>query len=298
MTAHRIKSRDGRLGLWHALAVACVAAVLACLLMPGTVHAAGERIIILGADLSAAQRGEMLTLFKVKEGEVPILTVTNAEEREYLTGVVPSAQIGTRAISSVFVRVKNDGSGINVQTKNITYVTERAYANALVTAGISGADIFAAAPFPVSGTAALTGVFKAFEQVTGEPIPEDAKQVATEELVETSEIGEQVGDPGKVAELVRLAKEEVVRRGLDDPAAIRMVVMEISVRLGLDLTEAQIDRLVELLRKVGGLNLDIETIQKQLKDFQDSIGLTDEQARSIWKAISDFFVSIWRAIFG
>jgi len=298
MTAHLTTIARARRGFGRVLALALTAVLAACVISPGTAEAAGERIVTLGANLSAAQRSEMLSLFKVKEGEVPILSVTNAEEREYLTGVVPSQQIGTRAISSVFVRVKDDGSGIKVQTKNITYVTERTYANALVTAGISGADIYAAAPFPVSGTAALTGVFKAFEEVTGEDIPEEAKRIATEELVETSEIGEQVGDPAAIAELVRLAKEEVVRRGLDDPVAIRAVVVEIAIRLDIELTDTQIDSLVELLIMIGSLDLDLDTIQKQLKDFQDSIGLTDEQARGIWKAISDFFVGIWRAIFG
>lgn len=206
--------------------VACALAMLTALaLLAGlavvaplsVAQAAEDEVVSLGANLDPQQKQEMLDLFGVSGDEVAVLEVTNQEERQYLEGVISDTQIGTRAISSVYVGIKDDGSGIDVQTKNITYVTERTYGNALVTAGISDADIYAAAPFPVSGTAALTGIFKAFEVATGEEIPEEAKRVATEELVDTAEIGEEVDDQSGVAELIQRAKEEIIDRGLSDP---------------------------------------------------------------------------------
>jgi len=198
----------------------------------------------------------------------------------------------------VFVRIKDDGSGIAVQTSNITYVTEQTYANALVTAGISDADVYAAAPFPVSGTAALTGVFKAFEEATGTPIPEAAKEVATQELVDTAEVGDEVGDKDGIAELVRQAKEEIIRRGLDDEASVREVLVRISVELDLSLSDEQLDRLAKILVDVQKLDLDLGKIQNQLKDFQTSIGLSDAEAQGIWESIKSLFSRIWDAIFG
>ncbi len=41
------------------------------------------------------------------------------------------------------------------------------YISALATAGITDARIIVASPFEVSGTAALTGVYKAYEDMTG-----------------------------------------------------------------------------------------------------------------------------------
>ncbi len=76
--------------------------------------------------------------------------------------------MGTRAISSVYVEKLPEGEGITVESKNITWVTNDMYRNAIVTAGIKDAKIIVAAPFEVSGTAALTGVMKAFEDLTGE----------------------------------------------------------------------------------------------------------------------------------
>ncbi|MCZ7663425.1 MAG: DUF1002 domain-containing protein [Thermoleophilia bacterium] len=264
----------------------------------GPAWAADKEVITLGANLDSAQQKEMLDLFGVDRDSVTVLEVTNAEERQYLEGAISDEQIGTRAISSVYVRIKDDGSGIAVQAKNITYVTEQTYANALVTAGIADADIYAAAPFPVSGTAALTGIFKAFEEATGQQIPEEAKQVATEELVDTAEVGDQVGDKSGVAELVKQAKEEMIRRGLTDEASIREVVIRIAAELNVNLTDEQIDQLVNILVKIQGLDLDIDKIQQQLRDFQTRIGLSDEEAKGIWESIKSVFQKIWDAIFG
>lgn len=277
-----------------------VVLALAVLMLPllAASALAQEQVVTLGANLDQAQRQEMLELFGVTADEVPVLEVTNQEERDYLEGLVPDGQIGSRAISSVYVEILDEGDGIDVQTQNITFVTEQTYANALVTAGVTNADVFAAAPFPVSGTAALTGVFKAYEEATGEQIPEEAAQTATAELVETAETGDEVGDKEGVAELMKRAKEEVIRRGLDDPAAVREVVINISNELNLDLTDGQIDRLVQILIRIEGLDINVDQLQNQLRDFGERIGISGEEADGLWEQITTFFKDLWNSIFG
>jgi uncharacterized protein YpuA (DUF1002 family) len=286
----------------EAFTVAAAVALLAvALLAPltGVARAALDKVVVtLGADLDSSQQQQMLDLFGVDRGTTTVIEVTNAEERRYLEGAVPDAQLGTRAISSAYVHVKSDGSGIKVQTKHITYVTARTYANALATAGVKDADVYAAAPFDVSGTAALTGVFKAFEEATGKPIPEASKEVATQELVDTAAVGEQVGNADAIAQLVEQVKLEIVKQGLKDPAAIREVVVRIAAELKITLTDAQIDQLVQMLVQVQSLNLDLGKLQQQMKDFQDKIGLTNEQAQGIWQSLRSFFTNIWTSIFG
>lgn len=265
----------------------------------GVAQAAVDKVVVtLGADLDSAQQQQMLDLFGVDRAKTTVITVTNAEERRYLEGAVPDKQLGTRAISSAYVHVKDDGSGIKVQTKHITYVTSRTYANALATAGVKDADVYAAAPFDVSGTAALTGVFKAFEEATGKQIPEEAKKVATQELVDTAAVGQQVGNADAIARLVEKVKLEIVQRGLDNPTAIREVVVRIAAELKIDLTSAQIDQLVRMLVQVQGLHLDLGKLQQQMKDFQDKIGLTNQQAQGIWQSLKSFFTKVWTSIFG
>src|SRR5690606_28961916 len=122
------------------------------------------------------------------------ITVTNEEEHKYLGDYIPKAQIGSKAISSSKIQIEKKGSGLEVQTNNINWVTDEMYLNALMTAGVKDANVYVTAPFEVSGTAALTGLIKAYEVSTDKAIPEDVKQVANQELVETAKLGDKIGD--------------------------------------------------------------------------------------------------------
>ncbi|MGQ3339185.1 DUF1002 domain-containing protein, partial [Staphylococcus aureus] len=78
------------------------------------------------------------------------------------------SQIGTKAISSASITLGEKDSGLNITTNNINWVTDEMYTNALITAGVKDAKIYITAPFEVSGTAALTGILKAYEVQSGE----------------------------------------------------------------------------------------------------------------------------------
>ena len=158
---------------------------------------------------------------------------------------------------------------------------------------------------PVSGTAALTGIFLAFESATGTTMSSEQKQVATEELAATAKTGQEVGDPAKVAELVKLVKEEIVKQGLTDPAAIRALVVSVSAQLGLTLTATQIDQLTQVLVQVSKLSLDLGSVQQQLTHFSDQIGAVTQQARGFFgsiraaaQSVVDFFSNAWNSLFG
>ena len=70
------------------------------------------------------------------------------------------------------------GSGIEVETHNISFCSKEMYTNALVTAGISDAKVTVAGPFPISGTAALVGAMKAYGEMTGEGVDEASSDAA------------------------------------------------------------------------------------------------------------------------
>ena len=145
--------------------------LILCILMLAslgtTAYADGTEITqsraVIGADLDESQVAAVYNVFGVKKGDVIQLSVTNAEEREYLEGYVDESIIGTRSISCVYVELLGEGSGMDVTTSNITWCTAEMYISALATAGITDARIVVAAPFEVSGTAALTGIYKAYE---------------------------------------------------------------------------------------------------------------------------------------
>ena len=59
------------------------------------------------------------------------------------------------------------------------------YKNALATAGVTDAKIIIAGPTGISGTAALVGIFKAYEEMTGEEIDEKTVDAVADERVTT-----------------------------------------------------------------------------------------------------------------
>lgn len=148
--------------------------------------------VALGADLNSEQRATVLNLLGITESDLThdtVVTVTNAEEHEYLDSYVSSSVIGTRALSSCKVLEEGKGHGITVEIHNITYVTPAMYENALATAGMKNASVVVAGPVPISGTAALVGAMKAYSQMHGTPISPELIDSATDELVTTGEIG-------------------------------------------------------------------------------------------------------------
>lgn len=261
-------------------------------------YADSSKVVTLAKDINESQRKEILNLFNVKEDEVNIIEVNNQEERKYLEGVAPEAQIGNKTMSSAYVELVGEGSGIEVQTYNISWVTKDMYKSALVTAGVKDAKVMAAAPFPVSGTGALTGILKAFEQATGKEIDEDQKKVATEEIVQTGELGDEIGKD-KAAELMKEIKEEIIDKGAKTPEEIQKIVIDIAAKFDINLNTNQIDNISQLMEKIGKLDLNTEDIKNQLKDIGKKIDDTlknNEEVKSwlqkIFDAISGFFKSL------
>jgi uncharacterized protein YpuA (DUF1002 family) len=234
-------------------------------ILSAPVIAAYSRVISFGADLSREQRTMLATEFGVNlaDKDVPAVDVTNTEERKYLSGLVPEDVIGNRAISSAMVEMLPAGNGIKVETRNITWVTKDMYANALATARVKDARVMVTAPFEVSGTAALTGIFKGVETATGTSLGDQSKKVANEELVRTGELGEQIGKD-KAAHLILLVKEQVVAQKVREPTEIRNIIINVANDLKITLTENQIDSILVLMEKINGLKLDVRDITGQL----------------------------------
>lgn len=254
-----------------------------------SVFADQPEVVTLGADLSQAQRDQILDWFGVQQEDVLILTVTNEEERQYLEGIASQEQIGTRAYSSAHVKLASKGTGIKVKTNNITWVTEEVYANALVTAGVENAEINITAPFNVSGTAALTGVMKAFEEATGKKISNEAKKVANEELFVTTDLGDEIGKEEAV-KLIQEVKRQVVKDKVKNPADIREIIELVAKELNITLTDAQIEQIVTLMEKISRLDLDIDKISAQLDKISvglDNLKKTVEENKGLLQKILD-----------
>jgi uncharacterized protein YpuA (DUF1002 family) len=269
--------------------IAFLLTIFIAIIIPLSAFAQDKPVASLGANLTKDQRQEMLDLFHANESDTRIIEVTNQEERTYLEGLVSEDKIGTRAISSAYVEILDEGKGIQVETHNINWVTKEMYANAMVTAGLENARAIAAAPFQVSGTAALTGIIKAFEEATGENLSEEAKKAANEELVTTGKLGEDIGQD-KAASLIKEIKERIIKENITDPQQIRNIIIQIAGDLNINITQEQIDQLVGLMERISKLDLNVEKISGQLANISkglDKVRETIDQNKGLLQQILD-----------
>ena len=243
----------------------------AALLSLGTVAYADDTHqsrAVIGADLTAEQVDAVYNAFGVARGSVIELRVTNQEERQYLEGYVDESVIGTRSISSVYVELLDQGEGMNVTTSNISWCTGEMYISALATAGITDARIVVAAPFSVSGTAALTGVYKAYEDMTGQKLDDLAKLVSTQELTITGALAEEIGsmDSTSIVNDLKLMLDETAQMTDEE---IREQIIQIAAAYNVTLTEKQIGQLISLCRSLEGL--DAETLRSRVEEVQGTL---------------------------
>jgi len=223
---------------------------------------------VIGADLDPNQVAMVYANFGLRRGDVIELTMTNAEERRYLEGFVDERVIGTRSISCVYVELLPEGSGMSVTTSNITWCTGDMYVSALATAGITDARILVAAPFAVSGTAALSGVYKAYEDMTGTSLDDMAKLVSTQELTVTGDLAQQIGsmDSTSIVSELKLMLNETRNMSDED---IRSIIIDIAGRYNVSLTDTQINQLISLCRSLEGLNP--EQLKQRVEEVQGTL---------------------------
>lgn len=257
--------------------------------------------LAFGADLNSSQKAKVMKLMGVAEGELAdyeTIEVTNEDEHNYLDAYLDKSVIGTRALSSVKIEEADAGTGITVEAHNISFCTEEMYTNALVTAGISDAKVTVAAPFSISGTAALVGAMKAYSTMTGEEIDNDNADAATNELVLTGELGDSIGKD-EAAKLVALVKNKVLTEELDSEEEIMDAIDDASQELDLNLTSEQKSKLSDLMKKIGSLDLDVDKLKSQAQSIYNKLKNMDidlEGAQGFLDKIKGFFSSLWDKI--
>ena len=261
----------------------------------------GESRAVIGADISAEQKAAVYSSFGVEQGAVSELTVTNAEERSYLDGLVDPSIIGTRSISCVYIEILGEGDGLEVSTSNISWCTKDMYINALVTAGIDDAKVIVTSPLSgVSGTAALTGIYKAYEDITGQKLDEVAKLAGTQELVITAELADEIGsyDAVLIVNELKLILDQTVNMTDDE---VRAEIEYVADQYDITVSEGQKDQLVKLCRSLEKLNPEqlkekVESVQNTLKKLasaKETAANVSESVKKFFDAVSNFFAKLF-----
>lgn len=257
--------------------------------------------LALGADLTEEQRNTVLSLMGIDPANLAdydVVYITNEEEHQYLGSYIDASQIGSKSWSSVVIVEREAGSGLNISTHNITYCTVGMYKNALTTAGITDADIIVAGPKGISGTAALVGVFKAYEQMTGEDVGDNVVDAALNELVVTGQLEaaiEGLSDE-EVEEFIAYIKSVIAENDLKDETSINDVIDEACAKYGVTLSDAERQQIVDLLLKITSLDIDLNGLVDYAQSLYNSYKNGGDSSDGVMSSVGDFFSKAFTAI--
>ena len=256
--------------------------------------------LALGADLSDDQKNTVLSLMGIDPANLAnynVTYVTNAQEHQYLDSYVDSSKIGSKSWSSVVIVKLKKGNGLNISTNNITYCTVGMYKNALTTAGITDADIIVAGPKPISGTAALVGIFEAYEAMTGEAVQDNVVDAALNELVVTGELEASIQGltDQEVEEFIAYIKSLIAEKGLTDEKSINEAIDEACDKYGVTLSDDERQKIVDLLLKITSLGIDLSGLVDYAASLYNSFK-NGGSSSGIIASIGNFFGNIFSAI--
>ena len=265
----------------RALPVA-MAIVLGSTAAPLVVRADSSKVVTLGANLTDSQKNSMYEYFGTSSDKAEVIEVTNADERKYLEGVAPDEQIGTRTYSCSYVEPTTSG-GIQVKVSNLTYVTSSMISSTLLTSGVENCNVVAASPIEVSGTGALTGIMMAYEKATGTTLNDDQKAAATDELVTTGDLANDIGQD-KAESVMNDVKKDVIEGGLTDADDIQNAVENAAKDNNVTLTQEQIDKISDLMKNISQYDYDVKALKNTLDNIDGKSG--------------GFFSNLWSSIKG
>lgn len=255
------------------------------ILISNMVFAKERTIVTLGADLKPVQKENILNELNAPN-DAKIIEVTNSEEYKYLGDIIPKKDIGNVAISSAIITFKDD-SGINIKLSPvIKTITKESYRNALITAGVENADVYITAPTNVSGTAALTGIFKSYENFSGKKISEDVKKVANREMIVQSDLSKDIGDD-KANDFITKTKLLVGDKLPKNDSDMNLLIDRAAKELNINLTDSQRESVLKLFNEMKNSNIDWNKVKdeafkysKKAKDYINS----EEGQKNIKKA--------------
>lgn len=292
-------------------------AIVVGLTMPTTAFAkrsfSGEyrqgEILSFGSSLTKNEEAALRDYFGVSE-DMKAIYVDNATAIKQL-GLAPNALDNYTGgwYSSAYVKLTSEG-GVQVNSKNVSLVTNEMFTNALITSGILNCEVIVSAPFMVTGESALAGILAGAEEIMGESLSEENKVVAQEEIDTTLEIADEIlkdeeneitdkGDSSTIASgIINDIKEQVIK---DSPNSnqIGQIIINVTNNYGVELSEETQARVQRLMEDVNDLDIEYNDIKDTMQNIGNSISESLKEAgiklqesgllEKIGDWISDFF---------
>lgn len=277
--------------------ISCILVLL--LLSTAALAVPGDSCVVLGEELTLGETDGIFSALGVERGTAMELTLSKAEADAYFADVPDKA-----SSVGVFVRIRSGGEGLSLSLSNITGA-ETAIAAALTAAGVTDAEIVAAAPEETGALAVLPAVYKAYETLTCVALDAEAKEAAATALREADELSGEI-DPSKLEELLGTMTDFFDELSALSDDELRERIRFLAAERGITLNDAQTQQLADLFRKIqslGGSGL-AERMQ-DLPETVEKIRETGENALStagtVWDSVRGFLQRVGKtlsALFG
>lgn len=277
--------------------ISCILALL--LLTTAAFAVPGDSCVVLGEELTLGETDGIFTALGVERGTAMELALSRSDAETYFSDVPEKA-----ASVGVFVRIRSGGEGLLLSLSNITGA-ETAIAAALTAAGVTDAEIVAAAPEETGALAILPAVFKAYETLTCQPLDPEAKETAAAALREADALSGEL-DTSKLEELLGAMTDFFDELAALSDDELRERIRSIAAEHGMTLNDAQTQQLADLFRKIQSIGgTDFAERVQDLPETVEKIRESGENALStagtVWDSIRGFFRSVAKtlsAIFG
>ena len=150
-------------------------------------------------------------------------------------------------------------------------------ANALLTSGVNNADVKADAPFKVTGTAALAGILKGFEDASGEELSLPKKEAAREEISLTNNLSNAKTKDGQTlgkdeaAVVVNDIKTDVIKDKPKNDEEIGKIVNNVTNNYNILLTQGQQEQTIKFMSKINDLDYNYGAMKESLNQMNDKL---------------------------
>lgn len=270
-------------------------------------------ILSFGASLTNSEEAALRKYFGVSN-DMKAIYVDNKTAIKQL-GLAPNSLDNYTGgwYSSAHV-VLTDKNGVKVTSKNVTKVTNEMFANALITSGILNAEVNVSAPFNVTGESALAGILAGAEEIMGDELPSENKEVAKDEIDTTLNIADEIlnnsennitssGDSSIIASgIINDIKTQVIK---DSPTTneIRDIIINVTNNYGVALTSETNEEILSLMKDVKKLDIDYNDIKESMnnigsniKDELKGIGVQIKES-GILEKMGDWFKNLFEDLF-
>ena len=255
-------------------------------------------ILALGSDLTDAQEAALRKYFNAPDGTNTIYVTDEVIIKQLGLDPNDPANYAGGCYSSAYVKLLDDNSGINVKATNLTEVTESMLMNALITSGITAADVKVSSPFKVTGTSALSGILAGVEEVGGFEISLKQKETAQKEIETTVEVGNEIGSE-EASTIINDIKTEVIKEKPKTEEEIKKIVENITNQYNVNISINAKDSIVNLMSHVNDLGLDYSELKSSLKEASNKLSNNLKKLgiklkeEGFFEKIKDWFVDLW-----